>query len=166
MFRRLSRRPGSRSAAPAIEMVGATYEQLVAAAHLTRLNPAFGPEFGYWVNRGDRVRGELFLVRMRCEYTDADVLRMLETESRRRHKEVRPGTAYEQAYFATHGWNRSDHVVAFGSAFSYRPGLPLYVSVLNSVWDNWSESAEYLLSVCLKNVQWRDIDYVLCVVDH
>jgi hypothetical protein len=96
----------------------ATFDELVAAGHLTNVDRHFGAAFNsrWTIEKGDRVRGELFTLNMgRDYYGESDLPAALVAESKRRGCKVSVASAYEGAYYASTDWNGTDWVIMFGS---------------------------------------------------
>ena len=139
----------------------ASFHKLIKAADLNFVEDTFERWYNYyWTDKGDRVRGELILVDIGGDYTEFELLPALARESDRLGRTLRAATAYELAYYASHGWNGIERVVAFGSSFrDLKPNCARCVATLRS------PDGHRGLSAYVANITRPRLDLVLCVVE-
>lgn len=100
-----------------MEPKAASFLEVVEEGNIDYLNDGFLPKFDQnWTNKGTRVRGELYLVKING-YRRNDLKLALADESKRRGRKIEPATAYELASYAKNGWNKEDTILAFGSVY-------------------------------------------------
>lgn len=137
----------------------ASFAELVKAGKFDFVNDGFKPEYdGRWTNKGDRVRGEFVLVNMGRNYRESDLRAALARESKRLGRTLQLATAYEGTYYASHGWNGSDFVIAFGSSYAYPDGNRCVAYL-------WGDGAKRKLRLHWTDDVWYGRLLVLCVCE-
>ncbi|GAC1371277.1 MAG: hypothetical protein NVSMB39_4870 [Candidatus Saccharimonadales bacterium] len=137
----------------------ASFAELVKSGKFEFVNDGFKPEYDVrWTNKGDRIHGEFVLVNMGRNYRESDLRAALARESKRLGRSLQLATAYEGAYYASHGWNGTDWVTAFGSSFAYPLGY-------RNVAYLWSNGAKRKLGLDWADNMWNEHNLVLCVCE-
>ena len=136
----------------------ALFDDLVKAGDFSFVD--FGFISGYqgreWIDKGDRVRGAFKILNMGRNYRETDLPAALARESKRTGRTLLLATAYELAYYASHGWI-GDRLIGFGSSL-HTPAGERLVSYLMS-------SGTYCkLGLSWADGEWGERDLVLCVI--
>lgn len=136
-----------------------SFDELVDAAKFHFFDDRFERLFDdNWTNKGDCVRGEFSLIKMSSRFNENyNLYSAVAFESHRLGRLLKLATAYEAAYYAGHGWNGTDMVVAFGSWYAPPVAFGLYpVPYL------WGANGLRDLQL-LAGPWWTENDLVLCV---